>query len=83
MHTRKNMPSKYLGQGFGHLECSDGVHVWGHDRDAIVGLLRVPEGDLPVQIHVSPALQRAPLGPQENVFEVQFDIIYYVWHLGC
>ena len=73
----------YLGQSLGHLESAHGVHVGGHDGDAIVGLLRVPEGDLPVQVHVGPTLQSASLRPQEDIFEIQFYIIHYVWHLVC
>ena len=83
MHNRHVQLIPYLGQGFRHLKGADGVHVGGHDGDAIVGLLRVPEGDLPVQVHVGPTLQSASLRPQEDIFEIQFYIIHYVWHLVC
>ena len=81
MHNRHVQLIPYLGKSFRHFKSADGIHVGGHDGDPIVGLLGVPEGDLPVQVHVRPALQSASFRPQENIFEVQFYIIHYVWHV--
>ena len=63
MYNRHVQLISYLGKSFRHLKCPDSVHVRGHDGDPIVGLLGVPEGDLPVQVHVRPALQGASLRP--------------------
>ena len=71
---------QYLGQGPRHLKGPHGIHVGGHDGNAIVSLFGVPENDLPVEVYVRPALEGTPFRPQQDIFEVQLYIIHYVRH---
>ncbi len=54
-HIRDLQPSlwlRYLGEGLGHLEGADSVHVGCDDGHAGECQLRVPEDDLPTQVHL-------------------------------
>ncbi len=58
----------------GHLERADRVHVGGDDRRAVVLDAGVPEAELARDVDVRARGERAPLGTDQHVLEVELDL---------
>ena len=78
---QRTTKANYLGQLKGHFEGAHRVHVRGDDRNALVGLLAVPEDVLPCQIDIRSTFQCRAFRTDENVLEVEFDIVIDMRHV--
>jgi len=72
-----------FGQRGGHFESAHSIHVGRYDGDTAESLLRVAESNLPVEINIRPAFQRAAFGSKKNIFEVEFNIGIDSRHFVC
>lgn len=63
-------------EGTRHLDSPDGVHVGGDDGNALINLAAVAKAKFSGDIDLGPRPERGTLGPDQDVFKVEFDFLF-------